>query len=150
MMLDDIDMEIIGYLSEDARISNREIGQRLGLAEGTIRARVRRMVDDKCIRFTALTRELDVPTPTMCYVGLRVDLPKLDAVAATLSEIANVRFVATTIGRFDILSIVIVESVEALTELVAGRIMSIDGVRRSYTNISTKTIKYDYRWGKVG
>ena len=148
-MLDDIDAKILEFLAQDARMSNREIGQRLDLAEGTIRSRLRRMVDEKSVRFTALTRETEYATPTMCFVGLRVELPELTDVANALTELSEVRFVATTIGRYDILCIVIVESVDALTEFIADRIMTVQGVRRSYTSIATKTLKYDYRWGKV-
>ena len=148
--LDSIDRKILEHLSENARISNREIAQMVGLAEGTVRTRIKRMQEDKCIRFTALTQEFEVTTPTLCYVGLRVDLEKLSDVASALSDLPEVRFVATTLGRFDIFTVVVVESVENLSQLVSDKFMKISGVRRSYTSISTKTLKYDYRWGKVG
>lgn len=147
--LDETDRGILSFLSENARISNREIAQRLGLAEGTVRTRIKRLLDEKSIRFTALTGEYDIATPTLCYVGLRVDLEKLSDVATALAELPEVRFVATTLGRFDVFAIVVTDSVEGLTQLVSNRFMSIEGVRRSYTSISTKTMKYDYRWGKV-
>ena len=148
-VIDETDRAILNYLSNDARMSNREIAQQLDIAEGTVRARVKRMVDEKSIRFTALTRELEVATPLLCYVGLRVDLPQLSSVADVLCDTPNVRFVATTLGRFDILVIVLVESVEALSQLVSDRIMKIKGVRRVETSVATETLKFDYRWGKV-
>lgn len=147
--LDETDRGILSFLSENARISNREIAQRLGIAEGTVRARIKRLVDEKSIRFTALTGEYEIEHPTLCYVGLRVDLNRLSDVSRALAELPEVRFVATTLGRFDVFSIVVVGSVEDLTQLVSEKFMSIEGVRRSYTSIATKTLKYDYRWGKV-
>ncbi|MEM9704739.1 MAG: Lrp/AsnC family transcriptional regulator [Pseudomonadota bacterium] len=148
-ILDETDLSILSYLSEDARISNREIALQLNIAEGTVRARVKRMVDEKAIRFTALTRELDVADPLLCYVGLRVDLTLLSSVAEELCELQNVRFVATTLGRFDVLVIVLVDSVEALSAFVSENVMKITGVRRVETSIATQTLKFDYRWGKV-
>jgi len=147
--LDETDRGILSFLAENARISNREIAQKLGLAEGTVRARIKRLVDEKSIRFTALTGEYEIETPTLCYVGLRVDLDRLSEVATALAELQEVRFVATTLGRFDVFAVVVVASVEDLTQLVSDRFMRIDGVRRSYTSISTKTMKYDYRWCMV-
>jgi len=147
--LDETDLDILKFLSENARISNREIAQKLGLAEGTVRARIRRMTDEKSIRFTAMTQEMDVETPTLCYIGLRVDLPLLSETARALAEFKEVRFVATTLGRYDVFAIVIVDSASGLSQLVNDKIMSIPGVRRSYTSIATNTIKYDRRWGKV-
>ncbi|MEM9013733.1 MAG: Lrp/AsnC family transcriptional regulator [Pseudomonadota bacterium] len=148
-MLDPVDAEILEILGRDARVSNREIGQRLGLAEGTIRSRIKRMIDTKAIRITAITRDQNNTPPTMCFVGLRVELTTLQRVAREVTELSEVRFVATTIGRYDILCIVLVESIDALTSLISDKIMSMKGVRRSYTSIATKTIKYDHRWGKV-
>lgn len=146
---DATDQGILSFLSENARISNREIAERLGVAEGTVRARIKRLVDEKAIRFTALTGEFEIEHPTLCYVGLRVDLNRLTDVSRALAELPEVRFVATTLGRFDVFSIVVVGSIEDLALLVSEKFMSIDGVRRSYTSIVTKTLKYDYRWGKV-
>lgn len=149
-LLDQTDRDILAFLAENARMSNREIAQNLGLAEGTVRARIKRLLDERAIRFTALTAELDVATPTLCYVGLRVDLEHLTSVARALAGLPEVRFVATTLGRFDVFCVVVVESAEGLSRLVSDTFMQIPGVRRSYTSISTKTLKYDYRWGKVG
>lgn len=149
-ILDSTDMAILGFLTQNARISNREIAQKLNLAEGTVRSRIKRMIDEKSIRFTALTHELDVSTPTLCYVGLRVELPLMSEVAKALSALPEVRFVATTLGRYDIFMVVVVASAKALSELVSRQIMPIEGVRRAYTSIVTETLKYDHRWGKVG
>lgn len=148
-VFDKTDFDILGYLTENARITNQEIASKLGLAEGTIRVRIRNMIDDKSIRFTAITRELDVENPTLCFVGLRIDLPKLTSSVNELAQFPEIRFVATTVGRYDALAIVVVDSVEALSKLVGERFMSIDGVRRTYSSVVTKTLKYDYRWGRV-
>ncbi|HBQ39888.1 MAG TPA: Lrp/AsnC family transcriptional regulator, partial [Halieaceae bacterium] len=53
--LDDIDRQIVVRLSEDARISNRQIATDLGVTEGTVRARVKRMEEERQIRITAVT-----------------------------------------------------------------------------------------------
>lgn len=63
LTLDDTDRGILQLLSKNARISNREIAQKLGLAEGTVRTRSKRMVDEKSIRFTALSGECEIATP---------------------------------------------------------------------------------------
>jgi Lrp/AsnC family transcriptional regulator for asnA, asnC and gidA len=41
--LDEVDRQIVARLSRDARISNRQIASELGVTEGTVRARVKRM-----------------------------------------------------------------------------------------------------------
>ena len=147
--LDDTDRRILDFLAVNARVSNREIGERLGISEGTVRTRIRRLVEHKSIRFTALTPELDIETPTLCYVGLTVDLPKLTETARKLAKLQEVRFVASTLGRFDLFCIVVVDSAVGLTRFVGDKVMPIAGVRHSYTSISTQIVKFDHRWGKV-
>ena len=41
--IDDLDRRIIDVLTVDARVSNRQIAARLGVTEGTIRGRIRRL-----------------------------------------------------------------------------------------------------------
>ena len=45
--LDQADLAIVERLSRDARVSNREIAEQLGVTEGTVRARVKRMEEEK-------------------------------------------------------------------------------------------------------
>ncbi|WP_084421521.1 Lrp/AsnC family transcriptional regulator [Henriciella litoralis] len=148
-LLDDTDREILEFLSENARTSNREIAQKMGVAEGTIRSRIKRMVDERSIRFSALSREENQDTATLCYVGLRVDLANTTAVATSLCAFHEARFVARTLGRFDIFAVVVVSSVEGLNRFVSDRVMPLEGVRRVHTSIVTNMIKYDHRWGRV-
>ena len=48
--LDEADQAIVERLSRDARVSNREIAEQLGVTEGTVRARAKRMEEEKLIR----------------------------------------------------------------------------------------------------
>ena len=53
--LDELDHRIIELLTLDARVSNRQIAAQLGVTEGTIRGRVKRLEEENCIRLTAVT-----------------------------------------------------------------------------------------------
>ncbi len=53
--LDDLDRQLIGMLAADARVSNRRIASDLGVTEGTVRCRVKRLQQDRLISFTAIT-----------------------------------------------------------------------------------------------
>ena len=45
--LDAFDMQILKVLSEDARLSNRKIALALGVTEGTIRGRLKRLQEEE-------------------------------------------------------------------------------------------------------
>ena len=47
--MDKIDREIIGYLRDDARISFKDLGERVSLSANTVADRVRRLVSDGAI-----------------------------------------------------------------------------------------------------
>ena len=65
--LDPVDESIVTRLARDARISNRQIADDLGVTEGTVRARIKRMEEEKQIRITAEPQVI----PTNCL--FRVD-----------------------------------------------------------------------------
>ena len=146
---DKVDRQILGYLSGDARISNREIAQSLGLAEGTVRGRIRRLQENRMIRIVALTSFAGPKMPIMAYIGVRADLHGIAQTAQAIAKLPFVRFVATTLGRYDILAITVVQDGAELVRRVNAEIMTISGVRHVETTLAVKNLKYDYRWGRI-
>ena len=49
--MDDFDKNIIDILESDGRASNAEIARKIGVSEGTIRRRLKKLIDNKTIRF---------------------------------------------------------------------------------------------------
>ena len=71
--LDDTDSAIVEHLSRDARVSNREIAEALGVTEGTVRARVKRMEEEKQIRLTAVTNIDRFKDAALAYIWVEVE-----------------------------------------------------------------------------
>ena len=150
--LDGVDLRILDHLSRDARLSNREIAESLDLAEGTVRGRIKRMEAKNIIRIKAITdvRVLNKhENPMMAYIGIHADLKTLRETAEAISHLPFVRFAATMLGRYDILAISLVGSSEELIEHIDDQIMGIPGVKQVDTKLAIKTLKYDYRWGRI-
>ena len=147
--IDDVDRQILAHLSQDARMSNREIAQSLGLAEGTVRGRIKRMQENNIIKIMALTSFSGEDAPMMAYIGVRVELARVAETAQAIAKLPFVRFAATMLGRFDILVITIVRDGHELVELVNQEIMTLPGVRHADTTLAVKGLKYDYRWGRI-
>ncbi|MCY4563789.1 MAG: Lrp/AsnC family transcriptional regulator [Gammaproteobacteria bacterium] len=146
---DDVDRQILEHLARDARMSNREIALDLGLAEGTVRARIKRLQANNMIRITAVTCFAGARQPVMAYIGIRVDLHRIAEIAERIAGLPFIGFAATMLGRYDILAITIVEDGAELVRLVNDEIMSIAGVRHAETTLTVKNLKYDYRWGRI-
>lgn len=146
---DDVDRQILEHLSRDARMSNREIALALGLAEGTVRGRIKRLQANKMIKIAAVTRFAGSRQPMMAYIGIRVDLHRIAEIVEQIAALPFIGFAATMLGRYDILAITIVEDGAQLVRLVNDEIMSLPGVHHADTTLAVKNLKYDYRWGRI-
>ncbi|MEZ5555170.1 Lrp/AsnC family transcriptional regulator [Haliea sp.] len=148
--LDAVDRQIVARLSEDARISNRQIATDLGVTEGTVRARVRRMEEERQIRITAVTNIDRFRNGALAYIWIEVERShQVQAVAQALAEIAELGFVGEMLGRSDLLAITMVRSNEHLAEFVHQRISGIPGVRRTESTLGVNFVKHDYRMARI-
>jgi len=148
--LDDLDRRILDLLGEDARLSNRSIARRLGLVEGTIRARIKRLQQRRLLRFTAITDNRQHGRPTLAFIGIRNDTGRTRELAATIAEIDEVRSVIITLGRFNLLAVGLFPTLESLIELANNRILVLPGVTQVETSVVVKSIKYNERMAKIG
>lgn len=129
MKLDDIDSAILDLLRQDGRISNREVARALGISEGTVRQRLKKLVDAKAMRLGLVT---DIHT-TGLSVGVTVRIKALPQrirdIAQALAQLESTSFVALTLGRFDILAVLVVRSRVEAAEIIDNQIASLDGVQ---------------------
>lgn len=145
--LDELDLKIIERLGADARVSNREIAREFGLTEGTIRARIKRLLAEKVIRVTAVTNSDRLKNPILAYLFIEADSAMyVDAVATALAQIPEISFTATMLGRSDVLAMTLVENGEHLTDFLHKTIDKIPGVHRVQYSLGQNFIKHDYRW----
>jgi len=128
--VDELDENIIEVLKKDSRRPFVEVAEQLQVSEGTIRSRVRKMMDDGVIKgFTIKTSSRNVKA----LVEIRVDVnTDTDAVAKTLAAQDGVTEVYEVTGDQDIIAIVDVESSQQLNDI-------IERVRRYDNILSTRT-----------
>jgi Lrp/AsnC family transcriptional regulator for asnA, asnC and gidA len=148
--LDATDRGIVDLLSRDARVSNRHIATVLGVTEGTVRTRIRRMEDDRQIRLTAVTNIDLFGDASLAYIFVEVERSDLTrTVAEALSQVRELGFVGVLLGRSDILGITMVRNTEHLAEFIHSRISAIPGVRRTESTLGVNFIKHDYRMARI-
>lgn len=145
--LDELDHKIIERLGHDARVSNREIGREFDLTEGTIRSRLKRLLDNRVIRVAAVTNANRLRNPILAYLWVEADTAAdIEGVAERLATLPEIGFVATTLGRADVLAMTLVENGNELTDFLHQTIDKIPGVRRVRYSLGQNFIKHDYRW----
>ena len=147
--LDDFDRKILEHLSLDARVSNRKIASALGVTEGTVRSRIKRLQESNVISITAVTDASLMGAPVMAYIGIDVIHSQIPFVADKIAQLDDIRFIAVMLGRYNILAITLISETEQLVDLVNSQIVPLEGVRHVQTALSLKAVKYDYRWGRI-
>lgn len=143
--LDDLDRQLIEVLARDARVSNRKIAVDLGVTEGTVRGRIKRLQQDGLISFTAITSFGLADSARMAFIGVQAEVSDVREVARQIADLTQVNAVMLTMGRFNILAICLFNSLDHLHEVASDKILAIPGVHHVETSIAVKTLKYNAR-----
>ncbi len=147
--VDSLDLRIIDLLQEDARSSNRRVAAQLGVSEGTVRARIKRLEDDRVIRIQAISDTTAFNLSASAYVGVQVEGGKVDSVASALVGFDEAAAVVRSLGDYDLWVVLMASSREALIDLVLNRIATLPGVKRTETTESCGVIKHSYTWARL-
>ena len=130
MNTDELDHSIMDLLSENGRQSNRKIGRTLGLSEGVIRKRLKRLQSAGAFKLSLVTDVQSVGLTSFAYVRLSVSPSTLQFVAQTIAEMKECGYVAITAGRYDIVAFIISSDRQSLCSLVDERIGVLRGVHQ--------------------
>lgn len=149
LSIDELDQNIMRLLSEDARLSNRNIAMTLGVTEGTVRARVKRLEQDNFIRITAVTNMELLERPQLAYIGIHTEQDKIRQVADRIAEFDEINAVIILLGRFDVLAIGLFADLEQLHAVASDKILGLTGVRHIETTIVVDIAKYNNRLAKI-
>lgn len=143
--MDDLDRQLIELLARDARVSNRKIAIDLGVTEGTVRGRIKRLQQDGLISFTAITSFGLADSARMAFIGVEVNVNEARKVAEQIARMPSINAVMVTMGRFNVLAVCLFNTLDHLLELSSNQILSLPGVHHVETSIAVKTVKYNAR-----
>lgn len=142
--MDELDRKIIRILQENGRASNARIARDVSVSEGTVRRRLKRLIQDGVIRVVAFPDPETLGYTTEALIGLQVDPDKVDAVAASLTALQSASLVVQTTGAFDLFAWVALPTSEELGKFLTGKVGTIPGVRRTETFVSLAVRKRNY------
>lgn len=132
-MLDELGRRIIEELQEDARQSFREIGRKLEVSEGTVRNRVRSLLQNKMIKISAVPNPQQLGLNFMCVMGIEVKVGCAERVEALLIKSPNVYYLCGCTGNIDIIGIFLFHTPAEFDEFVKDVIASITEITRTTT-----------------
>lgn len=139
--LDEIDKGIIEELQVDARESYLNLGRKIGASEGTVRNRLKKLLDEKIINLQAVLNPRKIGFDFSCVVGLEIAIEKLGEAQTKLAESPNVYFMVACTGAFDILAILFFRNTVEFDHFMRENIARLPGIKRSQTFVNMSLIK---------
>jgi Lrp/AsnC family transcriptional regulator for asnA, asnC and gidA len=139
--LDDLDKAILTTLQNDARASFAELARKLGVSEGTIHLRVKKLRDKGVIEgFHARLSPSEVEKGLTTIVSIKAEPSLYSEVLKKLVEMEDVYEVFDMTGEFYAILKVRTKDIENLAEIL-DRIGNIEGVASTQTEVVLKTLK---------
>ena len=142
--MDELDRKFIALLQMDGRASNAKIAREVGVSEGTVRRRLRKLLDDDIVRVVAVPNLEKLGFSTTALIGLQTGPGKSDEVAEALVDLREAHYVSVTTGAYDVFLWVGLESAESLGQFLRNKIGNIQSVQRTETFVNLSIKKRTY------
>lgn len=142
--MDVLDRKLVSILQSNGRASNAHIARSVRVSEGTVRRRLRRLIDSGSVRVVGVPDLERIGLGTVALIGLQVDLDQIDKVSDELTHLNETTYVAVTTGTFDVFLWVAVASAEDLGVFLREKVGAISGVRRAETFVNLAIKKRTY------
>jgi len=148
MALDEMDRRILRELQFNARISNRELAERVGLSPTPCWTRVRNMEQDGTIASYVTVFDHDalgMPDTVIIEVTLdRHDEDALGKFGEALAELPEVTEAYLVTGEYDYLVKAAVRGTSGYETFLRERLYKIPGIRHSRSSFALRCLKQSF------
>jgi len=136
--MDEIDLKITMLLAEDGRLGNSEIARQLGISEGTVRQRLKKLIDADVVKVQAIINSDRVPNRVLAIIGLKIEGRQMERCAEQINRFPEVQRTMIVTGRYDLLVTLLLDSQERLVDFVTHKLSQVKGLRDSETFVCLK------------
>ncbi|MFG3346302.1 Lrp/AsnC family transcriptional regulator [Streptomyces sp. NPDC048018] len=138
MAVDELDTRILRLLIEQPRTSVREYARILGVARGTVQARIDRLERDGVITATGpVLSPAALGHPVLAFVHIEVTQGHLDDVGDALASVPEIVEAFSITGGGDLLTRVVARDAGHLEDVIQ-RLIQLPGVVRTRTEIALR------------
>ena len=152
---DQLDREIAIMLADDARLSFRKIAADLGITEGTVRGRVKRLQAAGLLKLVPIVDITRDPGGTagahgqhMMFVTVKCASGKLDQVRDSLLALPQVSALYDANAALRLIAVCLLPSLEDAAS-VTNQVLALDGIREAETELVLQTVKYNAAIGPI-
>ena len=147
--LDEKDRQIVHLLQYNGRLSFAQIARQVGLSEGSVRYRVKRLRERGILQIVAIVPPQYLGLEAAAMVGVSVEPEQVDAVAAKIAQFPEVSYLFMASGAFDLFVEVFCPDHDGLVHFLNDKLRQVPGVLRTETFMILKMYKLSYRWGEA-
>lgn len=147
--LDELDRAIVKQLQRNGRRAYAGMARELDVPEATVRQRTERLVARGVVQIVGVTDPLAMGFRQPAFIGLKVDVSRIEEIAAQIAELDEVTYLVITAGRFDLVCEVVCRDSDHLLEVLSKRLGTIDGIRSTETLVELRIVKETYQWGSM-
>ena len=139
MQPDKIDWKIINLLSKHNE-TNTTIANELGVSEGMVRQRIKKLQDAGIVKIRALRNPEVLENQQLAMVAVNIAEPRLlEAKAKEILKIKNVLSVSILSGQYDLIIEVLVDSNTGLIKFISKQLSGIGGITKTETFVTLKS-----------
>ena len=128
MIIDEINLAIIRHL-KDGRVPFKKIADSLGVSEGTVRTRVRKLTDEGVLDIAGLVDPEAIPDLGVVLVGVKVKDMDLVKKGEEFSKLKGVTSVCVVTGRYDLIVTVLLTRDFTMLRFYTEEVSTIENVR---------------------
>lgn len=140
-MIDELDLKLMQELQEDGRARHVNLAKKLDVVEGTVRKRIKNLVENDIIKTIAVPNLRKLGYNFMSFMALEVQLASLREIADNLAKKPNVCYLAFVTGRYDMIAVVMTRSPEELAHFIEKEISAIPSILRTETFVNLEILK---------
>ena len=147
--LDGVDRNIIAHLQYAGRMPYTDIAAEMGLSEGSVRRRVKRLTDEGVLQIVGIVEPQYLDWETAAMIGVGVQAGQMEAAAQEIAQFAEVTYLFMASGGYDLFVEVYCRDRDHFASFLSEKLQKVPGVERTETFMILKMYKLSYRWGEA-
>jgi Lrp/AsnC family transcriptional regulator for asnA, asnC and gidA len=146
---DKTDRAIIAQLQYNGRMPYTDIAAELGISEGAVRRRVKRLRQKGVLQIVGIAEPQHLGWNAAAMIGITTQAGQVDAVACQVAQFPEVSYLFMVSGAFDLFAEVFCTNMDDFVHFLNHKLQKVPGVERTQTFTIMKMYKLSYRWGQA-
>ena len=136
--IDNVDLQILNILSEDAKMPYTEVAKKVFVSGGTVHVRMKKLEEMGIVKGTTLKIDYSkLGYDITCFLGIYLEKSSLyDEVVSKLKEISEIATIRYTTGNYNIFCKIYCKDTQHLRDVLHDKIQKVDGIESTETFIS--------------